>query len=82
MRTDSIKLGPSYALPREIQVTCVLGASTMTLDPRGEVGITDVDLSIKADVGSTEGTTWLLSSAKARNGVAQLMDDDLDTLWQ
>ncbi|KAI3626249.1 hypothetical protein CBS9595_001610 [Malassezia furfur] len=46
----------------------------MSLDP--------YDHTSKTDVGSIEGTTWALSSAKARHGVAQLMDDDLNTLWQ
>ncbi|PKI83954.1 Doc1p [Malassezia vespertilionis] len=40
------------------------------------------DLSNKHDVGSMEGTTWLLSSAKPDYGAAQLTDDSLDTLWQ
>lgn len=29
-----------------------------------------------------EGTSWSLSSAKPKHGVARLMDGDLDTLWQ
>ncbi|WFD27412.1 hypothetical protein MNAN1_002408 [Malassezia nana] len=40
------------------------------------------DVSTKCDVGSMEGTSWMLSSAKAQNGVRQLQSDDLDTLWQ
>ena len=34
------------------------------------------------DVGSIEGTSWMLSSAKAQNGISQLTSDDVDTLWQ
>ncbi|SHO78547.1 Similar to S.cerevisiae protein DOC1 (Processivity factor) [Malassezia sympodialis ATCC 42132] len=40
------------------------------------------DMSTKSDVGGMEGTSWMLSSAKAQNGVQQLQSDDLDTLWQ
>lgn len=40
------------------------------------------DLRNKADVGSAEGTSWSLTSAKPRHGIQQLMDDDLSTLWQ
>lgn len=39
-------------------------------------------MSTKSDVGGMEGTSWMLSSAKAQNGVQQLQSDDLDTLWQ
>lgn len=56
-------------------------APPIMLDPYGAC-VPDTDHSTKTDVGSLEGTTWSLSSAKARNGVSQLMDDDLDTLWQ
>mgnify|MGYP001942034231 FL=1 len=40
------------------------------------------DLSTKRDVGSIEGTSWMLSSAKSQNGIAQLTSDDVETLWQ
>ena len=42
----------------------------------------NTDLSTKTDAGSIEGVSWMLSSAKARHGIAQLTSDDLDTLWQ
>ena len=40
------------------------------------------DLSTKRDVGSIEGTSWMLSSAKSQHGIAQLTSDDVETLWQ
>ena len=43
---------------------------------------TDADDVGKKDVGKIEGKSWMLSSAKPQHGVAQLMSDDLDTLWQ
>lgn len=45
-------------------------------------GAADADHTTKSDVGNFEGTAWSLSSAKPQHGVAQLMDDSLETLWQ
>ncbi|WFD31324.1 hypothetical protein MSPP1_002358 [Malassezia sp. CBS 17886] len=62
-----------------------MGCLQDVLDPYGArrtaVSLTP-DVTNKDDVGNREGTTWALSSAKMRHGVAELMDDDLNALWQ
>lgn len=81
-------VGPSCARPRVFPRP--RARAPLPPPPRHVVGpvrcvgaaLTDPDHTSKTDVGSIEGTTWALSSAKARHGVAQLMDDDLNTLWQ
>lgn len=55
----------------------------MVRTPTAKLELTHhADLSNKSDVGNVEGTSWSLSSAKPKHGVAQLMDENLDTLWQ
>lgn len=50
------------------------------LDPNGAYTLTV--LSNKTNISQLEGTSWVLSSAKPRFGVTQLLSHDLDSLWQ
>lgn len=51
-------------------------------DPYGVCVCALTDLSNKRDISQLEDTSWVLSSAKPRFGIAQLLSPDLDSLWQ